>query len=112
MIGSSWMPFLIFNKIFVFQLSSRITWSNSYTAVVNVSASFRSMARMRISMNLYSLVDEYVVSRDAYFLLFRSAKTVSYVSRQVNMSRSHYHKSANDIPSWPARRDTNEASIP
>ena len=35
--GSSAMPFLIFSKIEVFQLSSFMTWSYSTTAAVNPS---------------------------------------------------------------------------
>ena len=35
--GSSEIPFLIFSKIAVFQLSSFMTWSYSTTALVNAS---------------------------------------------------------------------------
>ena len=56
------MPFLIFSKIEVFQLSSFIIWSYSTTAAVNASRSFASMASARNPRNLHSRVDEKVMS--------------------------------------------------
>ena len=71
--GSSLMPLLIFSKMFVFQLSSFMTWSNSYTAAVNVSRSPASMASTRMLINFASRVDEKVVSREEYLVRLRFA---------------------------------------
>ena len=71
------MDRLILSKMFVFQLSSFVTWSYSNTAPVNISESPASRASMSTLTNFASRVEGNVVSREEYLDKFRLAVTVS-----------------------------------
>lgn len=75
--NSSPISFLILSNIDVFQLSSLVTWSNSYTAAVKASWSPLSKASTKALTNLASRVEENVTSWLLYFCMFRLAVTVS-----------------------------------
>lgn len=109
-LGSSWMPLLIFKRIPVFQLSNFVIWSNSTTAPVNISWSPCSKASMRRLTNLASRVDEKVVSWDEYLVMLRLAVTESWGASGIILGwwedKAYTHSKCAQACSQPVILDT------
>lgn len=73
---------MIVSRIFVFQLSSFMIWSNSKTAPVNASTSPASTASISATMNLASRVEPKVTSCELYFWRLRCADTASWILKK------------------------------